>query len=64
MPIGPGKYDDACTEVREKTGADGIILIVIRGNQGDGFSAQASPEDTLRLPEMLRYMAQQIEESL
>lgn len=40
MPIGPGRYDDELTELREKIGAEGAILIVYNGQRGSGFSAQ------------------------
>jgi hypothetical protein len=61
MTIGPGKYDDVATLVRERTNAAGVILIVIGGYLGQGFAIQATPEVTLNLPEMLRDMANQIE---
>ena len=59
--IGPGKYDEQCTKVREETKAAGVILLVLGGSAGSGFSCQASLETTLRLPQMLRDLAQQIE---
>jgi hypothetical protein len=37
---GPGKYDDACTAAREATEAAGVILIVLGGQHGSGFSVQ------------------------
>jgi len=40
MPEGPGKYDDLCTLVRERAGADGAIVIVFGGALGSGFSVQ------------------------
>jgi hypothetical protein len=59
--LGPGKYDDLCTEVREKTGAESVILLVFDDNNGSGFSCQMTLPILLRLPEMLRSMADQIE---
>jgi hypothetical protein len=59
--IGPGKYDDQATKVRAATQARGVILIVIGGNCGEGFSCQATLEVTLALPAMLRSIADQIE---
>lgn len=41
MAEGPGKYDDFVTQVREQTLADAVILIVLNGNRGSGFSMQA-----------------------
>jgi hypothetical protein len=61
MTIGPGKYDAEATWVRERAKASGVILIVIGGDRGQGFAAQATPEITARLPAMLRDIADQIE---
>lgn len=36
--------------------------MVIDGNKGQGFSCQMDLESTLKLPELLRHMADQIEE--
>ena len=60
--IGPGKYDALCTLVREKAKAKGVLLIVLNGDKGSGFSCQTDAESVLLLPEMLEYMAQQIRE--
>lgn len=64
MPVGPGKYDDLCTYVREQAKAAGAIVIVIGGAKGAGFSVQAPPIVTLKLPALLRELAKQIEESI
>lgn len=50
MPVGPGKYDDACTAARLATGAGAVALIVLGGNLGAGFSVQGSAELVARLP--------------
>ena len=63
MPVGPGKYDDVCTLVREKYHADGAIVCVLAGDLGSGFSVQAPLDIQLRLPEILREIANGIEES-
>lgn len=69
MPIGPGKYDDLCTMVREKVGIDvsanggGVIVIVLGGNKGNGFACQADVQTTLLLPDMLESVAKQIRQS-
>lgn len=60
MPIGPGKYDAACTDVREKTKAAGVLLIVLGGEHGNGFACQTAPEALLYLPELLEAVAEQI----
>jgi hypothetical protein len=62
--IGPGKYDDLATEARERAKATGVILIVIQGEHGSGFSCQANLQVTLELPKMLREMADEIEKDL
>jgi hypothetical protein len=41
MPIGPGKYGDICTFVMKETEARSVILIVIDGKDGNGFSVQS-----------------------
>ncbi len=65
MPIGPGKYDELCTKVREETHALAALLIVIDGVKGSGFSMQTGDLRVLTgLPGILRDTACQIEESL
>jgi hypothetical protein len=60
--MGPGKYDDVCTRVREETHAVVALIAIIGGDKGNGFSVQAvggvPPAD---LAAMLRHMAEQIE---
>jgi len=63
MPFGPGRYDDACTKAREATGGS-VVLIVIGGAAGDGFSAQTDGDTLLRLPELLERTAREIRASL
>jgi hypothetical protein len=62
MAIGPGKYDDIASRVREETNADGVLILIVNGRRGSGFSAQLSLELTLSLPTVLRDLARQIEE--
>lgn len=64
MPIGPGKYDDEATTVREQTDASGIILVVLEGRKGTGFSVQAPGHVLFTLPEILRALADQIDEDI
>jgi hypothetical protein len=64
MPVGPGKYDEYCSKVREETKAEGVLLAVFGGEKGSGFSVQAPFELTVGLPEILRDLARQIEKSL
>lgn len=63
MAMGPGKYDDLCTYVAQQVGTDtggGVILIVIGGNKGHGFSCQADLATTLQIPDILEHTAQLI----
>lgn len=58
MAEGPGIYDDLCTYVREKSEAAAVILIVLDGNKGSGFSAQSYLEETTEyLPALLERIA-------
>lgn len=61
MALGPGKYDKEATAVRESTQARGVIVIVIDGVLGSGFSAQTVGSLAIELPAMLRSIADQIE---
>lgn len=61
MAMGPGKYDYLARVVREAARAEGVILIVIKGDRGSGFSVQATAEITSHLPDILRDMADQID---
>jgi hypothetical protein len=61
---GPGKYDRLCTAAREASGAQAIILIVLGGTHGSGFSCQCSDQIGRELPAMLREVADSIERDL
>ena len=63
MPVGPGKYDDITTHVREETNAQAVAVIVVNGNKGSGFSIQLEDGLALNLPRLLRIMADEIENS-
>lgn len=63
MAFGPGKYDDVCTHVREETQAQGVIVLVLNGKFGSGFSMQADLETTANLPTILENIAAQIRAS-
>ncbi len=64
MPMGPGRYDDLCTYVREQAKARAAIVIVLDGEKGNGFSCQADLPTTSSLPGILRNVASEIETSL
>lgn len=57
MPIGPSKYDDLCTAVREKVNAEGAVIIVIRGSRGSGFACQVTLPTMEVLPDLLETIA-------
>jgi hypothetical protein len=63
MSLGLGKYDASCTKVREETKAEGVFLAIFDGEKGTGFSVQAPFELAIKMPEILRKTARQIEES-
>jgi hypothetical protein len=59
---GPGRYDDICTQAREAAQADGVVLVVINGKHGLGFSVQLTkPLWFKQLPDLLREVADQME---
>jgi hypothetical protein len=65
--MGPGKYDDLCTLVRERAGitedsGGGVVLIIFNGNKGNGFACQTDPEILLLLPDILQNVARQMRE--
>jgi hypothetical protein len=63
MPIGPGKYDDLATYVREQSNASGVAVIIFGGTRGAGFAVQGTFEFNASLPSILRQMADEIERS-
>ena len=63
--IGPGKYDDLCTHVREQAGVSeqeggAVVLVVVGGEHGNGFCCQCDMETMSRLPDMLESVAKQM----
>jgi hypothetical protein len=63
MALGPGKYDEVCTAVRKQTHAAGVVLVIISGDLGSGFSVQAPLPMTQALPDLLEQLAKDIRES-
>jgi hypothetical protein len=64
MAMGPGKYDDVATMARKMSNALGVIVVILGGNKGNGFSLQAIHQNETFLknvPKILREMADQIE---
>jgi hypothetical protein len=62
--LGPGKYDALCTLVRHRAHARGAIVVVVGGSDGDGFSAQLSPEDIRIAIKAFREVADQLQADL
>lgn len=65
MALGPGKYDDEATVVMQMTKAAGVLVMVMGGDRGQGFSFQGVDTELIRqIPKMLRTVADQIEDDL
>jgi enoyl-CoA hydratase/carnithine racemase len=64
MTMGPGKYDDLATYVRDTAKARGVLVIVLDGEKGSGFSCQTDVQTLIGLPAMLRDVADNIEKGL
>lgn len=62
MAIGPGVYEAECTRVLRETDATLVLLGVVHGSRGNGFSVAYTNPDALRvMPRVLRKIADQIE---
>jgi len=62
---GAGKYDDICTMAAQMAGIDGsqpggVLLIILGGSKGPGFSCQADIRTLMALPDILEHMAKDI----
>ena len=57
----PGKYDTECELARKMCGAKGVMLVVMDGNKGHGFSAAIPSNQVDNVPRILRSMADSIE---
>jgi hypothetical protein len=61
MASGPGKYDAICTVARETAGAQALVLIVLNGRHGSGFSVQSTrPLDPPVLVDLLQHVVDQL----
>ena len=57
-----GRYDVHCEGVMEITKAQAVLLLVVNGDNGSGFSvATLDPLLLVRIPAMLRELANEIE---
>lgn len=65
MAEGPGKYDDIATYARVEADAEGVIVIVLNGHKGSGFSVQCHDGiDPLLLADILLLTANQMRQSV
>jgi hypothetical protein len=63
--MGPGQYDDIAGVVRDYTKGKAVIVAVVEGSRGNGFSIQTTdPTILLALPQVLRHIAESIEGDL
>lgn len=62
MALGPGKYDDICTSVRNLTKAKGVILVIWDGDKGNGFSAQLP--DHPKMPKVIANVLRQVADGI
>jgi hypothetical protein len=58
---GGGKFGPDCEQLLKREDAVAVLVIVIGGVRGGGFSVAARPVTNLHLPSLLRGMADQIE---
>jgi hypothetical protein len=68
MPAGPGKYDHIASLARTATNAQAVVVIIIDGDDGSGFSLQAAKRfveggESDVLVKVLRIVADQIEKA-
>ena len=60
--IGGGRYGEYPEDILKETKAGTVVLIVIGGDKGHGFSiASRDPLFDQKLPHLLRYIADDIE---
>ena len=67
MPVGGGKFGPEATAVLKETKAEAVVLIVLGGEKGSGFSVIASAATPLTPPviiAMLRKMADDMSEGV
>lgn len=61
---GGSVYYDECLEIQQRLEADGVLLIVANGKKGNGFAAAMTPDLVLKIPAVLRKMADDIESDM
>lgn len=61
MPVGPGKYDKQMMKALKDCKANQGILIVLDGSVGSSFCCRLSHASSLKMPALLRHIANDIE---
>jgi len=64
MAYGKGKYDDEALAAFNKTGAEGVLLMVFNGDRGSSFSYVGHLDIALKIPAALKQIAKEMEEDL
>lgn len=65
MSLGGGKYEAETTDILLEHGASAVLVIVVGGKLGPGFSVAATdPAVMAKLAQMLRIVADQIDGDL
>ena len=64
MARGPGKYNILCKSAMDGARAKGALLIIFDGTLGDGIALQLTPLQMAAVPEILRFLADQIQADL
>lgn len=62
MALGGGRYDEECIKLRTSVHAEGVAVLVFGGDRGSGFTVQLSPDLLCQLPQILRDLADHIEQ--
>lgn len=64
MAHGPGEYDNLCEEMLQRTDADCVVILVLGGQKGSGWSFNAKWEAlekaTKHMPQFLEKIAESI----
>lgn len=58
--IGQGKYDEVATAIRIGLQAQGVLVVVLNGKRGSGFSVQVEAHLAAMLPEILEETAREM----
>lgn len=59
--LGPGKYADLCSEIKDRVCAEVVVLIILSGDKGDSVSMDPPLEYSINTPKVLRELAAKLE---